>query len=183
MKRSAPIPFGGLVTALGLALTLSGAGAAFASEPVATSDPAAAPPASTADQIEQFIRAKPIPDLPKDEAAGVTTSGPRDRAVHGFVEVGAGTGGYRSIHGLAQMPLGDNATLTVSGGETHDHAWRGYGAYGGDWNYRSLGASLALGPAAQAVGGSRCARSMDVELELHRAWPTGDAPPVCRAAP
>lgn len=187
MKRSAHIKRGGFAVGLGLALALGGAAAAFASEPVATADPTGAPPASTADQIEQFIKAKPIPDLPKDGAAGVTTSGPRDRsglgAVHGFVEVGAGTGGYRSIHGLAQMPLGDNATLTVSGGETRDRAWRGYGAYGGDWSSRTLGASLALGPAARAAGDPGCARSMDVELEPHRAWPPNDAPLVCRVSP
>ena len=176
MSRAADIKLGGLV----VALALFGAGVALAAEPVVAAGGAPAPPVSTGDQIDAFLKTSPVPDLPRDGAAGVTSSGPRDRTVHGFVDVAAGTGGYRSVSGLAQMPLGENGMLTVSGGEMRG---RDYGTYGGDWRSRSLGASLALGPAAQAAGDPRCARSMSMELEPRRAWLAGDPPPVCRIAP
>lgn len=174
----------------GLVLVLAGSGAAVASEPVATASGTEAPPVSTADQIDRFIRTSPVPDLPKDGAAGVTTSEPRDRsglrAVHGFVDVGVGTGGYRSVYGLAQMPLGENGSLTVAAGETRGRGYLGYGLYGGDWRSRTLGASLAVGPGAQAAGDPPCARGLDtmnLEMEPRRTWGPGHPPPACRSVP
>lgn len=165
----------------GLALVFGLGASAFASEPVATAGAKDAPPMSTADQVDQFIKASPVPDLPKAGVAGVTASRPGDRSmlgpVHGFVEVGAGTGGYRSVYGAAQMPLGENGTLTVSGGEARGGFSRSYGG----WRSQSLGASLAMG--ASAAGDRRCALPMDPQSEPRPTW-TGEGPaPACRTAP
>lgn len=178
MTRPAASLISGLVLAFGLTAP------ALASEPVATANGTEAPPASTADQVEQFIKASPVPNLPKDGVAGVTASGPRDRSllgpVHGFVEVGAGTGGYRSVYGAAQIPLGENGALTVSGGEARGRLYRSYGG----WRSQSLGASLALGPgalSAGAAGDPRCIRPVDPDGGP--TWTGEGAAPACRSVP
>jgi hypothetical protein len=48
----------------------------------------------------------------EDAARGLEPG--RDRAIHGEMGVGIGTGGYRSMYGTAIVPLGDNATLGLS---------------------------------------------------------------------
>jgi len=45
-------------------------------------------------------------------------SAPADTAAHGEVDVAAGTDGYRSVHGYACKPLGDNGWVGVSVGES-----------------------------------------------------------------
>ncbi|MFC3070185.1 hypothetical protein [Phenylobacterium soli] len=152
--------------------------AALASEPVPGG--ATEAPISTADQIDAFIKSHPAPDLPQDRAAGVTSSSAHERSPHGFVEVGVGTGGYRSVAGLVQMPLGDTGSVTLAASDL-----RGRGVFGA--RAQSLGASLALGPAAAAAGDPHCARSLDLGLEmeprLRRSWLSPDGTPVCRVGP
>lgn len=107
---------------LGLALALC-AGAALAQTPTPT--PAPAPEAtvagspSAADQIDAFIKATPVPDVTRDAAPGVTSSAePADRKIHGVVELGVGSNGYRHAYGRADMPLGDTGSLSVAIDET-----------------------------------------------------------------
>jgi hypothetical protein len=125
-----------------LVAAFAATGAAWAAEPVASAG-GAGPATSTAQQIDAFLKAAPVPDLPSDGAAGVTTSGPADHAVHGMVEVGVGSGGYRHAFAAVQGPLGDSGTLSIAVDES-----RFRDRFGG-WRSRQFGADLAFGAAAQ----------------------------------
>lgn len=100
--------------ALALAAALL-AGPAFASdEPVATASPTPAPSAmTTAEQIDAFIRTSPAVtlDAPGD-VDGVV--GRDDRKVHGVVEVGVGTGGYRSVYVRTDIPVGESGRVSLA---------------------------------------------------------------------
>jgi hypothetical protein len=120
-------------------------GAAQAAEPAqapVVTAPAAAP--STADQIDAFIKAQPIPTLEPDAAPGVTSS-TDDRKVHGVVELGVGSNGYRHAYVRSDMPLGDSGSLSIAVDETRFH-----GRFG-QVQSRSLGVGLAFGEAARTT--------------------------------
>ena len=59
-----------------------------------------------------------LPDLPS-----------ANRGVHGEVGVAVGTGGYRSVYGVAAIPLGDTGGLVLGYGRERG---RSYGPYRGD---------------------------------------------------
>lgn len=104
--------------ALALAAVLV-AGPALADEPVPTASATPAPAAiSTAQQIDDFIRSAPAVDAQaQGEVDGVV---PRDdRKVHGVVEVGVGTGGYRSVYVRTDMPLGESGHLSLAFEDTN----------------------------------------------------------------
>ena len=149
-------------------LALTGAGMAHAEAPVATADPAQAPPAAASDtamQIETFIRSAPAPNLDDGKPNGVTTSADEPRKVHGEVGVAVGSGGYRSGYVVSVMPVGKTGTLSLAVSDTQygknggfyggpGYGYGGYG-YGGPRGFspfggerRSVGMSLALGEAA-----------------------------------
>jgi hypothetical protein len=135
---------------LGLALLLWSGGQALAqtTPAAATPEPVAGSP-SAADQIDAFIKATPVPDVTRDAAPGVTSSSePADRKIHGVVEVGVGSGGYRHAYGRADMPLGDNGRLSIAVDETRFNSRSGRGRFIGDpLTSRSLdiGASWGAG--------------------------------------
>jgi hypothetical protein len=148
---------------LGLALALCAGGAlaqgAIQTAPAAPASPVPAPAADTAvaasptvaDQIDAFIKAAPVPDVTKDRAPGVTSSNEpqRDRAIHGVVEVGVGSNGYRHAYGRADMPIGDTGTLSIAVDQTRFNGRYGGRYYGGGRGYGadtfSLGASWRSG--------------------------------------
>jgi hypothetical protein len=136
------------------------AGPALASdEPMATAGqtpipqaaPTPTPPAATApvemttaQQIDAFLRASPTRDADADGPVdGVV---PRDDGkVHGMVEVGVGTGGYRSVYLQSDMPLGDNGRLSLAfedtryGRGSYPYGYHGgpaYSGYGGLGEFR-----------------------------------------------
>jgi len=121
--------------ALAIAAALIASPALAADEPMATASPTPAPAAavSTAQQIDDFIRTSPAPDAKAaDEVDGVVARD--DRKPHGVVEVGVGTGGYRSVYVQTDMPLGENGRLSLAFEDTKygRHApYRYYGGYGG----------------------------------------------------
>jgi hypothetical protein len=120
--------------ALALAAALIASPALAADEPVATASAAPAPaPMSTAEQIDAFIRtAPPVDTKAADDVDGVVAR--QDRKAHGVVEVGVGTGGYRSVYVQTDMPLGENGRLSLAFEDTKygRHAlYRHYGGYGG----------------------------------------------------
>ncbi|THD81001.1 MAG: hypothetical protein E7812_06240 [Phenylobacterium sp.] len=125
-----------------LVAAFGAAGAAWAADPVPSAGGTGAAPVSTADQISAFLKAAPVPDLPNDGPAGATTSGPEERRIHGVVEVGAGSSGYRHAFVGADIPLGQTGTLSIAVDQS-----RFQGRYGG-WRGQSLAGDLALGPAA-----------------------------------
>ena len=123
--------------ALAFAAVLAASPALAADEPMATASATPAPAAvSTAQQIDDFIRSSPAVDTKAaSEVDGVVARD--DRKVHGVVEVGVGTGGYRSVYVRTDMPVGENGRVSLAFEDTkygrhapyryHD----GYGGYGG----------------------------------------------------
>ncbi len=119
---------------------------AFAAEPdapVATApaqSETASPPVSTAQQIDDFIKTSPMPDARRDEALdGVVTR--EDRRPHGEISVGVGTGGYRSIYGRTEIPVGKNGRVSLAFEDTkggyYGYGRRGY--YGSPYSGGPLG--------------------------------------------
>jgi len=116
---------------------------------------------TTEQQIQRWIDSR-TPGATFEEAPEV---GPQEeRRVHGMVEAGIGTGGYRSYGAAVSMPLGENGRLDLAYREGRNEPWGygygGYGAYGfggpgfysprGAWSGRGYGAetnskSLSMG--------------------------------------
>jgi len=103
-------------TALAFAVALIAAPALAADEPVATASQTPAPsaaPATTAEQIDAFIRSSPAVMLEAPgEVDGVV--GRDDRKVHGVVAVGVGTGGYRSVYVRTDIPVGETGRVSLA---------------------------------------------------------------------
>ena len=127
--------------ALALAAALIASPALAADEPVATASRTPAPaPMSTAEQIDAFIRsAPPVDTKAAGEVDGVVARD--DRKVHGMVEVGVGTGGYRSVYAQTDMPLGENGRLSLAFEDTKGGRHAPYGYYGYDRGGGPLGLS------------------------------------------
>jgi hypothetical protein len=127
-----------------LLASLTAASAWAQDSPVATAPPAAAPnapastaaaPMSTADQIEAFIHDAPPVQMTKGEMNDLATSAGQPRRIHGFVDVGMGTGGYRSVLAGADVPLGHTGTVSLAVGDVR---FRGLGPYGYGYGYRGF---------------------------------------------
>ncbi len=72
----------------------------------------------------------PAPDLSDLRGPSLYGDGvKRDKQVHGEVGMSVGTGGARGFFGTAVVPLGDNATATVSFSQGQGRGF-GYGGYG-----------------------------------------------------
>jgi len=91
-----------------------------------------APPAETSGEDRQKTdngawARRVMAGQPGDEAAADKTANGcqrnPDRAPHGEVWAGVGTGGYRNVGGVVTQPLGDCAQVTVA----IDHTEGGYG--------------------------------------------------------
>jgi len=109
----------------------------------------AAPPASdaTGSQIDAWVA--------DGGASQPGSDGPTPRTIHGEVSAGLGTGGYRNVSGVADIPVGQTGDVVVAASSTSGQV-RG-GRYGG---YGFGGDALALGYYANGVpaSGSGCAR-------------------------
>jgi hypothetical protein len=131
--------------ALLAALIAAPALAAEPDAPVATA-PAqaetAAPAISTAQQIDDFIKTSPMPDARGDDVMdGVV---PRDDGKpHGEIGVAVGTGGYRSVYGGTEIPVGKNGRVSLAFEDTKG----GYYGYGRRGYYGSpyFGGPLGIG--------------------------------------
>jgi len=91
--------------------------------------PAAAPaaPRSTAEQIDDFIRSSPAArPSPEEMAAMDEAEIEPDRRVHGTVEVGVGTHGYRHVGVTAHYPVGKTGHVSVAVGSTRGRGALGY---------------------------------------------------------
>jgi hypothetical protein len=125
--------------ALLAALIAAPALAADPDAPVATAQPGA-PPASTADQIDAFIKSSPAREARREDDAvadGVVPG--EDRQPHGEVSVAVGTGGYRSVYGRTEMPVGKNGRVSLAFEDTRNGYGYGYGRYGGAYAGGPLG--------------------------------------------
>jgi len=125
-------------------------GPALAAEASADA-PIASAPADTDAQIAAYLKASPEPLSATGEARPSDAPAP-DRAMHGEVGVGIGTGGYRHAHATMIAPIGDIGTAAVAVSDT-----RSNGRFG-PRQAQSLSIAVALGqgaainPAAASCG-------------------------------
>lgn len=113
--------------------------AAAAAAPVAA--PAQAPtpgrtparPMSTAEQIDDFLKSSPAAAPSEDEMAALDEGLEPERRVHGSVEVGVGTHGYRHASVEAHYPVGKTGHVSVAVGTTRGRGVVApcYGPYSG----------------------------------------------------
>jgi hypothetical protein len=134
-----------------MSLALAAAsGSAFAANPgvVATAPsgtgaPAfsAAPPAHDAvgSQIDAWVATSGVAS---DSASRPGSDGPAPRTIHGEVSAGVGTGGYRNVSGIADIPVGQTSDVVVAASSSSGQSRGGrYGGYG----YGAGGDALTLG--------------------------------------
>lgn len=88
-----------------------------------------APPMTTAEQIDAFIKGSPAAAPSPDEMAAMDEGLEPDRQVHGSVEVGVGTHGYRHARVEAHYPVGKTGHVSVAVGTTRGRGLY-YGPYG-----------------------------------------------------
>ena len=123
-------PDGVVTTAPTNAPTLAQAMAAApeASLTAPTAQDAAPHGLTTEQQIQNWISSR-TPGASFDEGA---EAGPRaERKMHGMVEAGIGTGGYRSYGAAVSLPVGENGRLDLAYREGRNEPWGyGYGGYG-----------------------------------------------------
>ncbi len=136
------------LAAMSLALaTATGLNALAADEGVVTTAPtgagapafSAAPPANeaTGSQIDAWIV--------RDWAATDGAASPR--TIHGEVGAGVGTGGYRNVYGVADIPVGQTGDLIVAASSSSGQVRGGrYGGYGVGRDALALGFSSNDGP-------------------------------------
>ncbi|WP_374389118.1 hypothetical protein [Brevundimonas sp.] len=125
-------PDGVVATAPAGALDL--ASAAAAPVPVAAPSPTAQDAAphgmTTEEQIQRWIAARERGQSFEEAVAAAPAD---DRQMHGMVEAGIGTGGYRSYGAAVSLPVGENGRLDLAyrEGRNEPWSWGGYpGAYG-----------------------------------------------------
>lgn len=181
------------LSALTFAGLLVGGPAVAADAPVATANP---DPPSVAAQIDEYLKTSPAVSLPKDAAAGITSSD-EPRKVHGVVDVAVGTHGYRSAYVRSDFPVGKTGTLSIAVQDTQfkgrfgGYGYGGYGGYG-DQTYRNqnVALGLAFGGAAQdssarcreaVAGGNR--HRIDPMLMGPMGDPGGDRSYGCERQP
>ena len=88
------------------------AGTASAQEAMSTAGASGSPPAAeVARQIDAWIAASPAAEENLSVPGRIPR--PRDGRVHGQVELGIGTGGYRSGAITAIAPIGDSGSLML----------------------------------------------------------------------
>ncbi len=89
--------------------------------------------------------------------------GPQDdRQMHGMVEAGIGTGGYRSYGAAVSMPVGENGRLDLAYREGRNEPW-GYG-YGYPGRYGLVGPDVyaSYGVRGRGHGGDTTSKSLSM---------------------
>lgn len=99
---------------------------------------AAAPHGLTTDQqIERWVALRDPAETPFADDGEPTD----DRKVHGMVDVGVGTGGYRSYGAAVSLPIGESARLDLSFRQI-ENGFYPYGhGYGYGYDYGAFGAT------------------------------------------
>lgn len=116
------------------ALAQAMAAAPEASLTAPTAQDAAPHGMTTEQQIQHWINSR-TPGASFDE--GAESGPPAERKMHGMVEAGIGTGGYRSYGAAVSLPVGENGRLDLAYREGRNEPW-GYG-YGGGYGLRGPG--------------------------------------------
>ena len=171
-------PDGVVTTAPSNAPTLAQAMAAAPQESVTapTAQDAAPHGLTTEQQIQNWISSR-TPGASFEEAA--ETGPPAERKMHGMVEAGIGTGGYRSYGAAVSLPVGENGRLDLAYREGRNEPWGyGYEAYG--YGLRGPGFYPPYGR-VRGYGGDSSRKSLsmgfswskDRDAEDGAAWPRG----------
>lgn len=132
----------------------SGVAAAMAAPQPAVEAPAptaqdAAPHGMTTEQQIQNWIASRAPGKSFEQA--VASAPADDRQMHGMVEAGIGTGGYRSYGAAVSLPIGENGRLDLSYREGKNDYWLTPGyfypryGFGGYRGVNSLSRSMSVG--------------------------------------
>lgn len=100
---------------------------ALAGEPTPPDAPTATA-VSTSDQIDAYLRASPVLSLTPDASLDDAPARPIDRKPHGEVEVGIGTGGYRSLYASTILPVGEAGWLSLAFENSHNDRAFGWSA-------------------------------------------------------
>lgn len=110
--------------------------AALIAAPALAAEPPEAPMAtagagpSVAEQIDAYLRSSPVLEVEAaDSVEGAVMRDP-DRRPHGEVGVAIGTGGYRSVYARTEMPVGENAQVSLAFQNTRNGRY--YGGFGID---------------------------------------------------
>lgn len=140
--------------------------------------PAATRPLTTQEQIDAWLKAAPVKTV--DDGGPLNLSrgdedGPTKRKIHGSVEVGVGTGGYRHMGVTAFYPVGENGTLGVAVSQTDygkNGRWGyGYDGYGSGYGYGGLGyggGPYGYGPYGYARGGKSQSIALSLDMSSSR---------------
>ena len=63
---------------------------------------------------EEILRLQNTPAPSPNAFDAASPARPRDGKVHGEVGVGIGTGGYRDLYGVAELPFGDSGSAVLA---------------------------------------------------------------------
>lgn len=114
---------------------------------------------TTEQQIQSWI-ADRTPGASFDEAPAPGTQD--DRQMHGMVEAGIGTGGYRSYGAAVSMPVGENGRLDLAYREARNQPW-GYGyGYPGRYGLAGPGFYSPYGVRGRGYGGDTTSKSLSM---------------------
>lgn len=114
-----------LVAPLILALPAMAQTASPATDAPVASAPDAALDAQIAAYLNAYSANAPIKTGPANGLSNAGDAPPTDRAVHGEVGVGMGTGGYREFHGSMVAPVGQTGTVAIAVGQVRGRGYLG----------------------------------------------------------
>lgn len=121
---------------------------AVAAAPAPTAQDAAPHGMTTEQQIQTWIASR----TPGESFEQAVASAPvDDRHMHGMIEAGVGTGGYRSYGAAVSLPIGENGRLDLAYREGKNDYWLTPGyfypryGFGGHRGLDSLSRSMSVG--------------------------------------
>jgi hypothetical protein len=104
---------------------------ALAADPETDAPTATAAQPGVAAQIEAFLRDSPAAQSPADAQRLQPEPDAGPRKVHGVVEVGVGSHGYRSVYMRSDIPVGQSGMVSIAVGDSRG----GYPGYGYGYGY------------------------------------------------
>lgn len=90
-------------------------------------------------QIDRWIASRTPADEPFAGGGYGAEGQAVDRRMHGMVDVGVGTGGYRSYGGAISLPVGESGSLNLSFRQVENGFGHGLDRYGDGYGYDGYG--------------------------------------------
>lgn len=162
-------PDGVVATAPSNAVDVAAAMAAPSAVAVAvpTAQDAAPHGMTTEQQIQRWISSR-TPGASFDEPLDL---GPApERKMHGMVEAGIGTGGYRTYGAAVSLPLGENGRLDLAYREGKNDYWGMPGLYGSPGFYNGPGYYPGYGYGYGGLGRYRVQDSTSRTMSVGFSW-------------